>query len=103
MPWARLLLRPRHRIRGENYLIATDVEEPSTVQLSVQGVKQRVVLAILRDEAPKAAHYLVLDACRNTARRTRRQRVHAGQAAERCVCVELSDLKCVGHHGAIGV
>jgi Caspase domain/PAN domain len=51
---------------GENYLIPTDVDEPSTVLLSVQGVKQSEVLAILRGEAPNAAHYLVLDACRNT-------------------------------------
>src|SRR5262245_40170789 len=51
---------------GENYLIPTDVDEPSTVQLSVQGVKQSEVLAILRGDAPNAAHYLVLDACRNT-------------------------------------
>jgi hypothetical protein len=51
---------------GENYLIPTDLDEPSTVLLSVQGVKQSEVLAILRGEAPNAAHYLVLDACRNT-------------------------------------
>jgi formylglycine-generating enzyme required for sulfatase activity len=51
---------------GENYLIPVDVDEPTTVELSVQGVKQSEVLAILRNEAPKAAHYLVLDACRNT-------------------------------------
>src|SRR5262245_17133554 len=51
---------------GENYLVPTDVDEPSTVLLSVQGVKQSEVLAILRGEAPNAAHYLVLDACRNT-------------------------------------
>src|SRR5262245_19140173 len=51
---------------GENYLIPTDVDEPSTVLLSVQGVKQSELLAILRNEAPNAAHYLVLDACRNT-------------------------------------
>jgi uncharacterized caspase-like protein len=51
---------------GENYLIPTDVDEPSTVLLRVQGVKQSEVLAILRSEAPNAAHYLVLDACRNT-------------------------------------
>jgi formylglycine-generating enzyme required for sulfatase activity len=51
---------------GENYLIPVDVDEPSTVELSVQGVKQSEVLAILRTEAPNAAHYLVLDACRNT-------------------------------------
>jgi uncharacterized caspase-like protein len=51
---------------GENYLIPVDVDEPSTVLLSVQGVKQSELLAILRSEAPNAAHYLVLDACRNT-------------------------------------
>ena len=51
---------------GENYLIPVDVDEPSTVELSVQGVKQSEVLAILRNEAPNAAHYLVIDACRNT-------------------------------------
>jgi uncharacterized caspase-like protein len=51
---------------GENYLIPVDIDEPSTVQLSVQGVKQSEVLAILRNEAPNAAHYLILDACRNT-------------------------------------
>jgi uncharacterized caspase-like protein len=51
---------------GENYLIPTDVDEPSTVLLSVQGVKQSEVLAILRGVAPLAVHYLVLDACRHT-------------------------------------
>jgi hypothetical protein len=51
---------------GENYLVPIDIDEPSTVLLSVQGVKQSEVLAILRSEAPNAAHYLVLDACRNT-------------------------------------
>ena len=56
---------------GENYLIPVDIDEPSTVQLSVQGVKQSEVLAILRSEAPNAAHYLVLDACRNTLQGSR--------------------------------
>src|SRR5262245_17520451 len=56
---------------GENYLIPTDVDQPSTVQLSVQGVKQSEVLAILRGEAPNAAHYLVLDACRSTLQSVR--------------------------------
>jgi uncharacterized caspase-like protein len=51
--------------QGENYLIPVDVEEPSTLQLSVRGVKHSEVLTILRNEAPNAAHYLVLDACRN--------------------------------------
>jgi len=37
----------RHGIAsaGENYLIPIDVDEPTTVQLSVQGVKQSEVLA----------------------------------------------------------
>jgi formylglycine-generating enzyme required for sulfatase activity len=56
---------------GENYLVPVDVEEPSTMELNVQGVKQSEVLSILRGEAPNAAHYLVLDACRNTLRGTR--------------------------------
>ena len=56
---------------GENYLIPVDVDEPSTLQLSVQGVKQSEVLAILRDGAPNAATYLVLDACRNTLQGSR--------------------------------
>jgi Caspase domain len=56
---------------GENYLIPADVDEPSTVLLSVQGVKQSEVLGILRGEAPNAAHYLVLDACRHTLRGAR--------------------------------
>jgi len=51
--------------QGENYLIPIDVTEPSTEQLNIQGVKQSEILKILRDEAPNAAHYLVLDACRN--------------------------------------
>jgi uncharacterized caspase-like protein len=50
---------------GENYLVPIDIDEPSTVKLSIQGVRQSEVLAILRNEAPNAAHYLVLDACRN--------------------------------------
>jgi uncharacterized caspase-like protein len=41
---------------GENYLIPVYIDEPSTVLLSVQGVKQSEVLAILRNEAPNAAH-----------------------------------------------
>jgi formylglycine-generating enzyme required for sulfatase activity len=57
--------------QGENYLIPVDVTEPSTEQLEIQGVKQSEVLAILRQEAPNAAHYLVLDACRNTLQGSR--------------------------------
>jgi formylglycine-generating enzyme required for sulfatase activity len=57
--------------QGENYLIPIDVTEPSTEQLRIQGVKQSEVIAILRDEAPNAANYLVLDACRNTLQGSR--------------------------------
>jgi uncharacterized caspase-like protein len=53
-------------LAGENYLIPVDATEPSTEQLRIQGVKQSEVLAIMRDEAPNAAYYLVLDACRNS-------------------------------------
>jgi len=56
---------------SENHLIPTDVDEPSTVMLRVRGVKQSEVLAMLRNEAPNAAHYLVLDACRNTLQGSR--------------------------------
>ncbi|MBI1385813.1 MAG: SUMF1/EgtB/PvdO family nonheme iron enzyme [Rhizobiales bacterium] len=53
---------------GENYIIPTDVPEPSTRLLRVSGVRQSEILDILRTEAPRAAHYLVLDACRNELR-----------------------------------
>jgi hypothetical protein len=56
---------------GENYLVPVDIDEPSTILLSVQGVKHSEVLAILRGEAPNAAHYLVLDACRNSLQGSR--------------------------------
>jgi len=49
----------------DNFMIPVDVDEPSTRLLSVRGVKHTEVLAILRGEAPNAAHYIVLDACRN--------------------------------------
>lgn len=51
--------------RDKNYLIPVDVARPSTKLLRAKGVKQSEVLDILRLEAPQAAHYLVIDACRN--------------------------------------
>jgi len=45
-----------------------NLAKPSALELRLQGVRHSEVLAILRDEAPNAAHYLVLDACRNTLR-----------------------------------
>ena len=51
--------------KGINYLIPVDVEKPSTRLLRANGVKQSEVLQIIRSEAPRAAHYLIIDACRN--------------------------------------
>src|SRR5262249_39816531 len=68
---------------GENYLIPVDVTEPSSERLRIQGVKQSEVLAILHDEAPNAAHYLVLDACRNN--------VQGGRGGKGFVAVEQQD------------
>ena len=51
--------------RGTNYLIPVNVEEPSTRLLRAVGVRQSEILSLLRSEAPNAAHYLVIDACRN--------------------------------------
>ncbi len=57
--------------KGSNYLIPVDVAKPSTKLLRAHGVKQSEILEILHQEAPKAAHYLVIDACRNELRGTR--------------------------------
>ena len=51
--------------KGANYLIPVDVAKPSSRLLRADGVKHSEVLEILRQDAPKAAHYLVVDACRN--------------------------------------
>lgn len=52
-------------VRGENYLIPVDIDRPSTTLLRANGVRQDEILAIIRQDAPKVAHYLILDACRN--------------------------------------
>jgi hypothetical protein len=51
--------------RGTNYLIPVDVEKPSTRHLRAYGLEQEKILSIIRADAPNAAHYLVIDACRN--------------------------------------
>lgn len=51
--------------KGTNYLIPVDIEKPSTRLLRASGVRQSEVLSLIRSEAPQAAHYLVIDACRN--------------------------------------
>jgi TPR repeat protein len=48
-----------------NYLVPVDVEQPSSRILGVQGVTHAEILNTLQEIAPLAAHYLVLDACRN--------------------------------------
>jgi uncharacterized caspase-like protein len=50
---------------GQNYLIPVNASEPSTRVLSVQGITHAEILNKLEEVAPQAAHYLVLDACRN--------------------------------------
>ncbi|MEM9355405.1 MAG: caspase family protein [Pseudomonadota bacterium] len=57
--------------RGVNYIIPVDVARPSTRLLRAGGVKQSEVLDILQKEAPNAAHYFVIDACRNELRGSR--------------------------------
>jgi formylglycine-generating enzyme required for sulfatase activity len=51
--------------KGANYLIPVEVERPSSRQLRAYGLKQSEILAILRKDASNAAHYVVIDACRN--------------------------------------
>ena len=50
---------------GHGIAWAGDIEQPSTLELDVEGVTHSEILAILRNEAPNGAHYLVLDAQRN--------------------------------------
>ncbi|MEZ5842572.1 MAG: jacalin-like lectin [Hyphomicrobiaceae bacterium] len=56
---------------GENYLLPVDIGAPSSAELRLRGLRQSEILEILTGEAPNAAHYLVLDACRNTLRGSR--------------------------------
>lgn len=51
--------------RGSNYLVPIDIEKPTTRLLRAKGIKQSEVLSLLKTEAPQAAHYIVIDACRN--------------------------------------
>src|SRR5262245_66321269 len=49
----------------ENLLLPISVEGTSDMMLSVHGVRLGEILDILRDAAPDAVHFVVLDACRN--------------------------------------
>ena len=51
--------------KGVNYLLPVELTRPSSGQLRAYGIKQNEVLSILRKDAPAAAHYFVIDACRN--------------------------------------
>ncbi len=57
--------------KGSNYLVPIDIEKPTTRLLRAKGIKQSEVLTLLKTEAPQAAHYLVIDACRNELRGSR--------------------------------
>src|SRR5262249_20703024 len=53
---------------GENVLIPTNLQGASDAELSVRGVKLTEVVDILKNTAPDAVHFVVLDACRNNIR-----------------------------------
>lgn len=55
-------------VNAENVLIPTNAEDTTDAMLRVRGVKLSEILDILRQEAPEAVHFVVLDACRNTLR-----------------------------------
>src|SRR5262245_38570441 len=59
---------------GQNYLMPVDVEEPSGRMISVMGITQAEILNTLKNIAPQALHYLVLDACRTNLRGERGSR-----------------------------
>ena len=76
---------------GENYLIPTDVDEPSTLLIRVQGVKHSEVLAILRKEAPNAAHYVVSSSLSSASIHTTRSLcILVTIVGEQCCAVSLS-------------
>src|SRR5262245_39261316 len=49
----------------ENFLIPVDTDDTSDVTLRVNGVRLSEILDSMKDAAPDAAHFVVLDACRN--------------------------------------
>jgi hypothetical protein len=55
-------------VGGENVLIPKNVESTGDAELSVRGVKLGEVLDILKNLAPDAVHFVVLDACRSNIR-----------------------------------
>lgn len=55
-------------VSGENYILPVEITRPTNRQLRVNGVRLNEILETLRTDAPKAAHYLVFDACRTNLR-----------------------------------
>ena len=53
---------------GENILIPTNLQGTSDAELSIRGVRLAEVADILKNGAPDAVHFIVLDACRNSIR-----------------------------------
>ena len=58
-------------VEGENFLVPIDAKSTSSRRMRVSGVRQEEIAKILRTTAPQAAHYIVLDACRNNIGGTR--------------------------------
>jgi WD40 repeat protein len=55
-------------VGGDNVLIPKNVQGTSDAELNIRGVKLAEVLDILKQNAPHAVHFIVLDACRNNIR-----------------------------------
>jgi formylglycine-generating enzyme required for sulfatase activity len=55
-------------VGGENVLIPKNVETTTDAELNVRGVRLTEVVDILKNNAPDAVHFVVLDACRNNIR-----------------------------------
>jgi hypothetical protein len=66
MPSAPLLLWPWHRVCWRELSDTNRCRRALDRQAQRARRQAERGLAILRGEAPNAAHYLVLDACRNT-------------------------------------
>ena len=50
---------------GQNYLIPVTAKSTNSRRLRIEGVRQRQIVEILKTTAPAAAHYVIIDACRN--------------------------------------
>jgi len=55
-------------IGGENVLVPKNVESTTDAELNIRGVRLGEILDVLKNTAPDAVHFVVLDACRNNIR-----------------------------------